>query len=45
MVGFWRGYLRRIPQVDDREVIRFLRRQQLNFLMGRKSLWKAETGS
>lgn len=44
MVGFLRGYLRRIPQVEDREVIRFLRRQQLNFLMGRQSLWRAETG-
>jgi glycosyltransferase involved in cell wall biosynthesis len=44
MAGFMRGYLRRIPQVDDHEVIRFLRKQQINYLIGRKSLWDGESG-
>ena len=39
MAGFFRGYLRRIPQVEDREVIDYLRRQQMSCLFGRKSLW------
>jgi poly-beta-1,6-N-acetyl-D-glucosamine synthase len=44
MVGFWRGYLRQVPQVEDHEAICFLRKQQLNFLIGRKSLWNGESG-
>lgn len=37
--GFCRGYLRRVPQVDDPELIRYVRKQQLNFLFYRPSLW------
>jgi len=37
--GFVSGYLSRIPQVPDRELIRYLRRQQLNRLLFRESLW------
>jgi glycosyltransferase involved in cell wall biosynthesis len=37
--GFLGGYLRQVPQVPDKDVIRYFRRQQINRLLGRKSLW------
>jgi poly-beta-1,6-N-acetyl-D-glucosamine synthase len=37
--GFLHGYLARVPQVDDPDLIRYFRRQQLNRLLGRPSLW------
>jgi hypothetical protein len=37
--GFVGGYLRRIPQADDKDLIKYFRRQQMNRLLGRKSLW------
>jgi glycosyltransferase involved in cell wall biosynthesis len=37
--GFTKGYLRRIPQIDDVAVIRYLRNQQWRALTLRKSLW------
>jgi poly-beta-1,6-N-acetyl-D-glucosamine synthase len=43
MAGFLRGYFRRVPQVPDRQVIRYLRKQQLNCLFGRKSLWDSDS--
>jgi biofilm PGA synthesis N-glycosyltransferase PgaC len=39
MTGFLRGYLRRIPQAEDRAVICYLRKEQMKCLSGRKSLW------
>jgi biofilm PGA synthesis N-glycosyltransferase PgaC len=42
LTGYVRGYLKRIPQVEDREAIQFLRKQQMNYLFGRKSLWNGE---
>jgi hypothetical protein len=41
--GFVSGYLRGIPQVPDPEVIRYFRRQQINRLLGRKSLWSSQS--
>lgn len=38
-VGFLSGYVKRIPQVGDADVIRYLRGQQLRKLFLRKSLW------
>lgn len=38
-VGFIKGYLARVPQVQDKVLINYLRQQQLNRLMARKSLW------
>jgi biofilm PGA synthesis N-glycosyltransferase PgaC len=38
--GFITGYFKRIPQVDDRAAIAYLRRQQLNRLRGAESIWK-----
>jgi glycosyltransferase involved in cell wall biosynthesis len=37
--GFISGYLQRAPHVQDRGMIRYLRQQQLNRLLGRPSLW------
>jgi biofilm PGA synthesis N-glycosyltransferase PgaC len=37
--GFVSGYLKRIPQVPDPGVIKYFRQQQINRLLGRKSLW------
>jgi biofilm PGA synthesis N-glycosyltransferase PgaC len=39
LFGFVKGYLKRIPQVEDKALIRYLRQQQMNRLLGRKSLW------
>ena len=39
--GFLAGYLRREPQVDDHDLIQYLRRQQMNRLLGKQSLWSA----
>jgi hypothetical protein len=33
------GYVKRLPQVEDKEFIRYFRRQQINRLLGKKSLW------
>ncbi len=33
--GFLRGYVKRIPQVVDRALIRYFRQQQINRLLGR----------
>jgi len=39
LAGFATGYLKREPRVEDKEVIRYVRRQQLNRLTFRESLW------
>jgi glycosyltransferase involved in cell wall biosynthesis len=38
-VGFCAGYLRRLPQVNDIQLIRYLRREQMKRVFFRKSLW------
>jgi biofilm PGA synthesis N-glycosyltransferase PgaC len=40
LYGYVTGYLKRVPRVDDPEMIRFLRRQQINRLFGRDSIWR-----
>lgn len=37
--GFAGGYLRRLPPVPDADLIRYVRREQLNKLLFRPSLW------
>ena len=37
--GYCRGYLKRVPQVNDPCLIRYVRKQQLNKLTLRPSLW------
>lgn len=38
--GFFSGYIKRVPQVDDRELINYLRNQQLRRLLLKSSIWK-----
>src|ERR1035438_7253489 len=40
-LGFAGAYLKRAPRVTDQAVIKYLRRQQMNRLCGRKNLWTA----
>jgi glycosyltransferase involved in cell wall biosynthesis len=40
LYGYLMGYLKRIPQVDDPELIRYLRRQQFRKMTGRETIWK-----
>ena len=39
MWGFCIGYIKVIKQVDDPKLIKYVRRQQLNKLLGKESLW------
>jgi biofilm PGA synthesis N-glycosyltransferase PgaC len=39
LVGFCKGYARRVPQVNDKKLIRYLRNQQMRKLFLRESLW------
>jgi glycosyltransferase involved in cell wall biosynthesis len=38
--GFLRGYLEHAPRVEDREFIRYLRRQQMSRLLCRETIWR-----
>ncbi len=38
--GYASGYFKGIPQVDDRRTIEYLRRQQINRLLGQTTIWK-----
>src|SRR5689334_11342136 len=40
LYGFLSGYFRRIPQVNDRQTIIYLRRQQLGRLWRRETIWR-----
>lgn len=40
--GFATGYTKRIPQVGDRALIRYLRSQQMRRLLRMKSIWRLE---
>lgn len=40
LVGFLKGYVKHIPQVNDPALIQFVRDQQLRRLIGRKTVWK-----
>jgi biofilm PGA synthesis N-glycosyltransferase PgaC len=44
LAGFLKGYLQGIPRVEDPALIRYFRRQQLNRLLGRQSLWSESDG-
>jgi poly-beta-1,6-N-acetyl-D-glucosamine synthase len=37
--GYCTGYIRRIPQVEDTALIRYIRTQQINKLLSRPSVW------
>lgn len=38
--GYFGAMVRRAPQVDDRETIRYVRQQQRRRLLGRESIWR-----
>jgi poly-beta-1,6-N-acetyl-D-glucosamine synthase len=38
--GFFTGYTKRIPRVNDRALVRYIRRQQIRRLFMLKSIWK-----
>lgn len=38
--GYVKAYVKRVPRVDDPELIRYLRQQQLARLLGRETIWK-----
>jgi hypothetical protein len=40
MWGFVSGYLRRLPRVQDRLLIRYTRAQQMRKIMMLESIWK-----
>lgn len=40
MIGFLSGYVKRVPQVGDPSLIRYLREQQMNRLLGRQTIWR-----
>jgi len=42
LVGFLSGYVKRIPQISDKALIQFLRREQLKRLTFQPSLWTAK---
>jgi biofilm PGA synthesis N-glycosyltransferase PgaC len=37
--GYLKGYVKRVPQVEDKALIAYFRQQQINRLLSRKSLW------
>lgn len=39
-LGYLQGYASKRPRVDDPALIQYLRRQQLNRLIGRETIWK-----
>lgn len=38
--GFCIGYIRKSPRLDDRELIQYLRKQQINRILFRETMWK-----
>jgi poly-beta-1,6-N-acetyl-D-glucosamine synthase len=38
--GYFGAFVRRAPRVDDRETIRYVRREQRKRLLGRESIWR-----
>ena len=39
-LGFVEGYLKKSPRVNDPALIQYMRRQQMNKLIGRETIWK-----
>ena len=42
LVGFFSGYVKRVPQIEDKELIGFLRQEQIKRILLRPNLWRAE---
>jgi biofilm PGA synthesis N-glycosyltransferase PgaC len=39
MYGYTKGFIQHVPQVDDKDLIKYFQAQQINRLLGRKNLW------
>jgi hypothetical protein len=39
LFGFAKGYVKQLPQIEDKALIKYFRQQQLNRLLLRRSLW------
>jgi biofilm PGA synthesis N-glycosyltransferase PgaC len=44
MWGFLSGYVKKVPQVEDREFIRYFQQQQMRRLLKRDNLWDRKAG-
>ncbi|MGB9629125.1 MAG: glycosyltransferase family 2 protein [Thermodesulfobacteriota bacterium] len=42
LLGFLSGYVNRTPRSATREVVQYLRRQQINFMLGKSSIYSRE---
>ena len=40
LYGFVRGYVKQVPRVQDRAMVRYLREQQLRRLRGQETIWR-----
>jgi biofilm PGA synthesis N-glycosyltransferase PgaC len=40
LLGFCKGYIERVPQIEDKNLIQYLRNQQINLLLFKKNLWR-----
>jgi biofilm PGA synthesis N-glycosyltransferase PgaC len=40
LCGFVKAYFGKIPRIQDRQLVQYLRRQQLNRLLGKESIWR-----
>lgn len=38
--GFITGYLQRLPRVDDKKLLRYIRQQQMGRMLGRETMWR-----
>jgi poly-beta-1,6-N-acetyl-D-glucosamine synthase len=39
LYGFLKGYAKKVPRVDDPKLIKYLRKEQLNKILFRKTIW------
>ena len=39
LFGFLKGYVKRVQQIEDKALVKYFQRQQINHLLFRKSLW------
>lgn len=44
LYGFFSSYWQKTPRVEDAQLIRYVRGQQINRLLGRKSIWTSRVG-
>jgi poly-beta-1,6-N-acetyl-D-glucosamine synthase len=43
LTGFCSGYVRRLPQIDDEDLVKYVREQQMNRLLFRENLWNVRS--